>query len=121
MSKNVKRARKLMIAAAVIGNGVVLGNGCANMLFSISPCGTVVPTTICTPADQLNLLFPYLNIPDYRTDPSCTIPFGCGEQGDSDLFPPSGGPGGGASDPPDQSDSGGGTGGGGTGGGGTGT
>lgn len=112
---NLRKTRsKLALAAAVMGGGLLLNNGCLNLALSITPCGTIVPLTVCTPVDQLNLIFPYLQIPDFHTDPSCTIPFGCGDQGASDLFPTiPGGPGGGASDPPT-----GGTGGGGGGGGG---
>jgi hypothetical protein len=103
----------LTFAAATVAGGSVFGNGCANLAFSITPCGTIVPLTVCTPTDQLNLLFPLLQVPDYRTDPSCTIPFGCGDRGASDLFPTiPGGPGGGPSDPPTSGGGGGGGGGG---------
>lgn len=106
--------RRLLIASATVaGGGMVLNNGCANFAMSITPCGTVVPTTICTPADQANLLFPYLNIPDYSSDPSCSIPRGCGA---GDVLPPlPGGPGGDDVVQPTNGNSGGGSGGGGTG------
>jgi hypothetical protein len=97
----------------VLAGGSVLGSGCMNTLASINLCGTVF--TFCTPTDQLNLLFPMLELPDFDTDPSCTIPLGCGG---SDVLPPlEGGPGGGETDEPID-DSGGGLGGGGGGGGG---
>lgn len=111
MGKSRLLTKVLMTTTVVLGGGAVLGNGCMNTLASIPICGTVL--TFCTPADQINMLWPYLEVPDFRTDPSCTIPYGCGEQGASDLFPPlEGGPGGGASDPPSD-DEGGGIGGGG--------
>ena len=62
---------------------------------SVNLCGTVL--TFCEPVDQLNLMFPYLELPDFDADPSCTIPLGCG---DGDILPSlEGGPGGGSPDP----------------------
>ncbi len=89
--------KKAMLSAAVVlAGGSVLGSGCINTLASINLCGTVF--TFCTPVDQLNLLYPLLEVPDYDADPSCTIPLGCG---DSDVLPPlEGGPGGEPSEPP---------------------
>ncbi len=69
--------KKSMIAMTVLlGGGTVLDGGCLNTLASVNVCGTFF--TFCTPADQLNLIFPYLTIPDFKADPSCTIPLGCG-------------------------------------------
>ena len=119
MIRNSTIRRMVLAAATVAGGGVVLNNGCANFAYSITPCGTVVPTTICTPTDQANLLFPYLEIPDYSSDPSCSIPRGCAG---NDVLPPlPGGPGGNSTGTvqPTTGDSSGGGGGGG--GGGTGT
>jgi hypothetical protein len=77
---NMTRARKLrkvmLSVTAVLAGGTVLSNGCINTLASIPICGTVL--TFCTPVDQLNMMFPLLETPDYDTDPSCTIPLGCG-------------------------------------------
>lgn len=108
--------RKALVGvAAMSAGGFLMANGCANALLSITPCGTVF--TFCTPADQANLIFPFLDLPDFNVDPSCTIPYGCGDGG---LFPPFvGGPGGGAPDIPTGT-GGGGLGGGGGGGGGAG-
>jgi hypothetical protein len=97
-------------AMMLLTGGTVLS--CANTLANINLCGTVF--TFCTPTDQLNLLYPYLDTPDYTTDPSCTIPLGCGS---GDVLPPlEGGPGGDAPEQP-QNGQGGGLGGGGGGGG----
>lgn len=75
-----------------------IGNGCINTIVSLPVCGSVL--TFCTPNDQLMIFFPLLEIPDFGTDPSCTIPLGCG---DGDVFPPSdGGIGGNAPDTPDD-------------------
>ncbi|MFO0974543.1 MAG: hypothetical protein U1A27_14055 [Phycisphaerae bacterium] len=116
MHRIVRRRKMALLTATVLSGGTLLANGCLNLALSITPCGTVVPTTICTPVDQINLLFQYFQIPDFRADPSCTIPRGCG---DGDVLPPLvGGPGGDAPDEPRSG--GGGTGGGGGGGGGTG-
>ncbi|MCK6457914.1 MAG: hypothetical protein L6Q92_15470 [Phycisphaerae bacterium] len=101
--------RKVALLAAAVSVGSMFNGNCMNLALSITPCGTIFPLTVCTPVDQVNLLFPLLEIPDFRTDPSCTIPLGCDT---SDVLPPLvGGPGGGPSDPPT-----GGTGGGGGGG-----
>lgn len=111
MRRHTILKKALLGASVLLAGGTVLSNGCMNTLASINVCGTVF--TFCTPGDQLSLLWPYLEIPDYQTDPSCTIPMGCDG---SDLFPSiPGAPGGGASEQPSG---GGGTGGGGTGGGG---
>ena len=81
----MKRARliqKMAIFASIaLAGGTAFSNGCVNTIASVPWCGGVL--TWCTPADQLNLLYPLLEIPDYSIDPSCTIPYGCGE---GDLF-----------------------------------
>lgn len=110
-----KRIRKTIVGLSmVLATGTVFNNGCINTLASINVCGTLF--TFCTPADQINLLFPYLEVPDFDADPSCTIPLGCG---DGDVFTniPDGFPGGDAPEQP-QDAQGGGLGGGGGGGGG---
>lgn len=108
--RNYKFVRKIMLGTSLLLAGGIVP-GCMNTLANINVCGTIF--TFCTPADQINLMFPYLDYPDYNADPSCTIPLGCG---DGDVLPPLvGGPGGGAPDQP-QNDQGGGLGGGGGGG-----
>ncbi len=90
--RNHKRLKKAMLSLTVLlGGSTVMADGCINTLASINICGTVL--TFCTPADQLNLLFPYLETPDFETDPSCTIPLGCAG---SDIYQniPAGFPGG---------------------------
>ena len=111
--------KTLLSVSILLAGGTVLSNGCINTLASLPICGGIL--TFCTPSDQLNLLYPMLEIPDFNADPSCTIPLGCGGRGSSDLFGPvdpnnpDAGPGGGASDPPSDA-TGGGLGGGGGGG-----
>ena len=104
-----KLLTKVMVSAGLLfAGGTVLSSGCMNTLASVNLCGTVFPW--CEPVDQLNLMFPYLDVPDFGSDPSCTIPLGCGEGG---VLPPlDGGPGGDAPDQPSD-DQGGGLGGGG--------
>src|SRR5438876_969546 len=70
--------RYVMLAG--LGGGTLFAgnNGCLNTLLSIQVCGTIVPSTICTPQDQLALEFRFLQVPDFQIDPSCTIPFSCG-------------------------------------------
>ncbi len=95
---------KVLLGASLLcAGGTVLSNGCINTLASVNLCGTVFPW--CTPADQLNLLFPMLETPDFASDPSCTIPLGCA---DSDVYQnvPEGFPGGSGSDQPSEDQSG---------------
>ena len=101
--------KTLLSVSILLAGGTVLSNGCINTLASLPICGGIL--TFCTPADQLNLLYPMLEVPDFDTDPSCTIPLGCDS---SDLFSGAA-PGGGASDQPSDAQ-GGGLGGGGGGG-----
>jgi hypothetical protein len=87
----------------ILAGGTVLGDGCINTLASIPVCGTVL--TFCTPRDQLNLMYPMLDLPNFNWDPSCTVPMGCAG---SDLYTPTqtatngtfGSPGGSATTPP---------------------
>ena len=114
--RKYKSVRKIALGLTVLlSGGTVLGNGCFNTVASIPVCGTIL--TFCTPADQLNMLFPYLQVPDFQTDPSCTIPLGCGTGDVYGNIPP-GFPGGGAPTPPSNGQGGGAGGGGGGGGGG---
>jgi hypothetical protein len=100
--RKYKILKKALLGVSVLlAGGTVLSNGCMNTVASINLCGTVF--TFCTPGDQLSLFWPYLEIPDYEADPSCTIPMGCGGQPStgSDLFPAiPGAPGGLASEQP---------------------
>ena len=73
--------RTLLSTVAILAGGTVLSNGCMNAVASLPICGGIL--TYCTPADQLALFYPVLEIPDYQADPSCTIPLSCGG---SDLF-----------------------------------
>ena len=66
-----------MLGVSVLfAGGTVLSTSCMNTVASIPLCGTVFHW--CTPADQLNLFLPVIDVPDYDTDPSCTLPMGCG-------------------------------------------
>ena len=97
MRRTLKIKKTLLTIAVMLGGGTVMADGCLNTLASVNVCGTVL--TFCTPADQLNLFLPYLKLPDFKTDPSCTIPLGCGA---SDIYTniPAGFPGGGSINPP---------------------
>lgn len=94
----------------VLAGGTLLGGSCINTVASAPLCGTVFPW--CTPIDQLNLFYPMLETPDYYSDPSCTIPLGCGDGDLYDVDPDAGYPGGDAPVDPED-DEGGGVGGGG--------
>lgn len=108
--RKYKTIKKVAFGLTVLlSGGTVLDNGCMNTVASINVCGTIL--TFCTPADQINLLFPYLEVPDFQTDPSCTVPLGCGT-GDIYTDIPPGMPGGEAPVQPSD-DQGGGLGGGG--------
>lgn len=111
-----KKNRILMAVTAALAGGTVLQSNCANALYSLPICGGVL--TFCTPSDQLGVLYPLLDVPDFNADPSCTVPLGCGP---GDLFAPNlpdgfNPPGGAAPEEPSDN-SGGGAGGGGGGGG----
>lgn len=104
-------SKTLLSISLVLAGGAVFSNGCINTVASLPICGGIL--TFCTPGDQLTMLWPLLETPDFNTDPSCTIPYGCDS---TDLFGPiDGAPGGGGSDQPSD-DQGGGAGGGGGGG-----
>lgn len=113
MIRHKSLQRKLVVLGAIVAGGSLYAGACINTLASLPICGGLL--TFCTPADQINVLFPYLDTPDFNADPSCTIPLGCG---DGDLFNPGGFPGGDAPDPPQDAQTGTGGGGGGGGGGG---
>jgi hypothetical protein len=103
--------KKILLSVGVaFGGGTAAAGGCWDTIASVNVCGTVL--TFCTPADQLNVFFPFLTTPDYFTDPSCTIPLGCGT---GDLYQniPAGFPGGSAPQQPTNSQTGTGAGGGG--------
>jgi hypothetical protein len=117
--RKYKLLTKAMLGASLLlAGGTVLGNGCANTIASLPICGSIL--TFCTPGDQINFLWPWLETPDFSVDPSCTIPYDCGGAAPtgSDLFPSiPGGPGGGSTPAPSDTQGGGATGGGGGGGG----
>jgi hypothetical protein len=96
-----KIAKRVVLGLSIaLAGGTLLDNGCINTLASIPVCGTVL--AFCTPQDQLNLMYGMLEVPNYDWDPSCTVPYGCG---DGDLFV-DGVPGGSAPAQPSQSQSG---------------
>lgn len=108
--RNTKRIHRIVLTvSSILAGGTVLDNGCFNTLASINVCGTLL--TFCTPSDQINALYPYLTVPDYSIDQSCTLPMGCGA-GDMYTNIPPGIPGGDAPEEPSDNQ-GGGTGGGG--------
>ncbi len=115
--RRYKAIRKTALAiCAALAFGSMFAGTCINTVASLPICGGLL--AFCTPADQVNLLFPILDTPDYNTDASCTIPLGCGP-GDIYTNIPPGFPGGDAPDQPADDQGGGlGTGGGGGGGGG---
>lgn len=72
----LRMRRMALVAATVVGGTAFANGGCMNTLLSVTPCGTVLAG--CTAGDWANLIFPYLDLPDFRADPACTIPGGCG-------------------------------------------
>ena len=102
MRKYCDLRKKMIGLPIVIAGGSLFGSTCTNTVASLPICGGVL--TFCTPADQINALWPLLETPDFDADPSCTIPLGCG---DGDLLPPPAGfPGGDAPDQPSDSEGG---------------
>ena len=65
-----------MLGAVVTGGTVYANSGCTNTILSLTPCGTIIAG--CTAGDWANLIYPYLDLPDYQADQSCTIPGACG-------------------------------------------
>lgn len=114
--RNIKRLRRKMVAFSLLAaGGSVFANNCINFAASLPICGGLL--TFCTPTDQIRLLWPLLQTPDFSVDPTCTIPLGCGA-GDDNFFGAPGVPGGDAPDQPTDGQGGGLGGGGGAGGGG---
>ena len=72
----MRMRRMAFVAATIVGGTAFANGGCMNTLLGITPCGTVLAG--CTAADWANLIYPYLELPDFRADPACTIPSGCG-------------------------------------------
>jgi len=68
--------RVAMLSAVVAGGTMYANSGCTNTLLSLTPCGTILAG--CTAGDWANLIFPYLDLPDFAADPACTVPGGCG-------------------------------------------
>jgi hypothetical protein len=75
-----RRIRRGVVVAALSG-GMLFADGCFTFLTSVPVCGVVVPTTVCTPRDQLLLTLQFQEFPNYSIDPTCTIPFGCSDDG----------------------------------------
>ncbi len=76
--RNYLNLRNKMIGlTVVVAGGSLFASNCINTVASLPICGGVL--TFCTPADQLNALWPMLETPDFNSDPSCTIPLGCGD------------------------------------------
>jgi hypothetical protein len=43
----------------------------------MNPCGTILSN--CDPTDWWTIIWPVIEAPNYDRDPSCTIPYLCGE------------------------------------------
>ncbi len=79
LGKPKQRVAALVLLFAPLAAGTVVGASCAETaLMAINPCGTVLSN--CTANDWYRLMvWPYVNWPDYGRDPSCIIPYGCGD------------------------------------------
>ena len=67
---------RILLVGLAIGCGRLYQQGCyESALLAANPCGTVLG--ICTPAAWLRAVFPAITVPNYESDPSCTIPFTC--------------------------------------------
>lgn len=75
--RNFKSIRRKLVGFSILAaGGSLFANNCINSVASLPICGAVL--TFCTPQDQLRLLYPYLETPDFSADPTCTIPLSCG-------------------------------------------
>jgi hypothetical protein len=110
MPRILKLKKSMLVLTTALAGGTMFSDGCINLAASLPVCGTVL--TFCTPVDQVNLLFPLLETPDFNADASCTIPLGCGG---SDIYQniPAGLPGGDQTEAPSDEQTGTGAGGGG--------
>lgn len=69
--------RILMLIAASAAGGSLMQVGCAKTIAAnVNPCGTLLSTNYCDPF-QWNTLF--VTPADYDRDPTCTIPYFCGQ------------------------------------------
>lgn len=81
---------RILVVAPLLA-GTVYGPSCLETtLLALNPCGTVLD---CDPADYYAIIWPVITAPDYDRDPSCTIPYACGDwYGDAPtILTPTGG------------------------------
>lgn len=68
----------LMIAPLAVGTTLASMGCMETALMAVNPCGTVFSN--CTPDDWYRwIVWPTVTYPDYDRDPSCTIPYACGD------------------------------------------
>jgi hypothetical protein len=78
-----KLGLKLLLVALTLCCGSLYQQGCfESLVLGANPCGTVL--AVCTPEQWLRAVFPLVTVPNYESDPSCSIPFRCGP------YPPAG-------------------------------
>ena len=70
--------RKMILAALAATAGCVYASGCMQTAaLSLNPCGTLF--AFCTADDWLRAIDPLVTYPDFELDPSCTMPYQCGD------------------------------------------
>jgi len=69
----------MLLLVGPLAVGTTLNVGCLETFLSaVNPCGTVLAN--CEPADWYRwIVWPFVEYPDYERDPSCTIPYACGD------------------------------------------
>jgi hypothetical protein len=79
-NKIMKRSMlfKLCIAAVVLAAGTITQFNCAGALAGVNPCGTILSLSFCDPVAYSQLYGNYWNT-NFDADPTCAIPFQCGE------------------------------------------
>jgi len=69
-----------LVGLTAMLQGGMIGAGCHTAARWLNPCGTLL---VCDPnaPDQGRLAWDryFLDWPDYEADPTCTVPYSCGE------------------------------------------
>ena len=76
---NRSRLAKALLCLGFLVLGSLTQLNCAGALAQMNPCGTLFSLSFCTP-DAYTRLFGDFFASDFGADPTCVIPFNCGNQ-----------------------------------------
>jgi hypothetical protein len=74
---NRSRLAKSLLGLGLLVWGSLTQFNCAGALAQFNPCGTLFSLSFCNP-DAYTRLFGNFFESDFRADPTCVIPFRCG-------------------------------------------